>query len=116
MADGNFSFAYFFDPEDSRSNPAIERLREICRKHLSDPFEIQLFDLRQQPDLLDIHGIQATPTLIITKPGGTMHRFVGFSADPETFILAAGMGQTALRMRRDTEAMMAKSSIVEDKT
>lgn len=56
-----------------RSRQAIERLREVCEKHLHGRYELEVIDIYQLPALAEGHQIIATPTLVRLLPTPLRH-------------------------------------------
>jgi len=55
---------------------AIERVRSICEKHLSNRYELEVVDIFQLPALAKNEQIVATPTLIKALPL-PLRRYIG---------------------------------------
>ena len=51
-----------------RSMAAICNVKEICEKHLSNRFHLQVIDIYQQPKMARDQKIVVAPTLIKQKP------------------------------------------------
>lgn len=48
----------------ARSSRAIATIKELCERHFADRYDLEIIDVYQQPDLAQIDGVLATPTLI----------------------------------------------------
>jgi circadian clock protein KaiB len=51
-----------------RSSEAIERIKAVCEDHLPGRYELEVIDVRQQPELAREHQIIVTPTLVKVHP------------------------------------------------
>lgn len=69
-----------------KSLAAIDNLQKICRDHLSDRFEVEVVDLRQQPQLAREHNIVAIPTLVRKLPE-PMHKIIGDLSDTQKVLV-----------------------------
>ena len=58
------------------SQRAIERVRELCEKHLQGRCQLEVIDIYQLPALAKDEQIIATPTLIKVLPA-PLRRFIG---------------------------------------
>lgn len=58
------------------SQRAIERVREVCEKHLQGRYQLEVVDIYQLPALAKDQQIIATPTLIKVLPA-PLRRFIG---------------------------------------
>ncbi len=58
------------------SRRAIENARALCRDHLEDQYDLEVYDIYQMPALAKDHQIIAAPTLIKVLPT-PLRRFVG---------------------------------------
>ena len=52
----------------SRSQRAIDNLKNICERHLAGRYRIEVVDLHQSPGLAHDEQIIATPTLLRVRP------------------------------------------------
>lgn len=81
----------------SRSMRAVQNVRNICKKHLADRYELQVVDLYQQPNLAREEQVFAAPTLVKQLPL-PLRRLVGDMSN-ERRVLGGldltGDGQTA---------------------
>lgn len=66
--EGRYVFMLFISGMSIRSTTAIENLRIICDNYLAGNFELEIIDIRQDPDLALEHNILATPTLLKISP------------------------------------------------
>lgn len=58
------------------SQKAITRIQEICRRHLSGRYTLEIIDIYQQPSLAKKRQIIAVPTLVRELPP-PLRRFIG---------------------------------------
>lgn len=54
--------------ETEKSRRAIEKLKEICEEHLKGQYEIEVIDLRKNPQLAAGDQIFAIPTVVRKLP------------------------------------------------
>lgn len=52
-----------------RSTRAIEVVREICERHLTGQYDLEIIDVYQQPSRIGTDQIVAIPTLVREEPG-----------------------------------------------
>jgi circadian clock protein KaiB len=107
-ADDNYHLVLYIDSAKPKSTLISERLRQLCRKHLTDPYQLEIIDLRENPVLLEQQRIIAVPTLDVTTPHSPKQRFVGDLSTSEEFIIAVGMFQDAEEMKRYASEMGKK--------
>lgn len=69
---------------------AIANLRGICEKFLRDNYELNIVDLRQQPELCNCDNLVAAPTLIKEAPGPEQ-RIVGDMSDTKSVLACLGL-------------------------
>jgi circadian clock protein KaiB len=98
--DDNYHLVLYIDSAKAKSTLISERLRQLCRKHLTDPYRLEIIDLRESPELLEEQRIIAVPTLDVSTPHSPKQRFVGDLSTSEEFIIAVGMFQDAEEMKR----------------
>jgi circadian clock protein KaiB len=51
-----------------KSVAAIRNLERMCEEHMPGQYEVEVIDLRQQPQLAREHNIVAIPTLVRSLP------------------------------------------------
>ena len=61
-------FMLFVSGMSVKSGHAIENLRKICDKYLTDNYELEIIDISRDTEQAVIHQIVAIPTLIRTDP------------------------------------------------
>ncbi len=59
-----------------RSSDALSRIKALCEEHLQGRYELEVIDIRQQPELAQENQIVVTPTLIKVLPP-PLRRLVG---------------------------------------
>lgn len=64
---------------------AVEQVRRVCDKHLSEVYELEVIDIHQLPALARGHQIVATPTLIRLLPA-PLRRTIGNLSDERLVI------------------------------
>jgi circadian clock protein KaiB len=67
-ADPEYLLRLFVSGFTSRSQRAIDNLRNICERHLAGRYRIEVIDLYQSPGLARDEQIIATPTLLKVRP------------------------------------------------
>jgi circadian clock protein KaiB len=53
----------------ARSMVAINNLRNICNKHFQNPYDLEIIDIYQHPEIAGKAQIIAAPTLVKLAPG-----------------------------------------------
>ena len=51
-----------------RSRRTVENLQRICSEHLQEPFDLEIIDIYQQPELASVDHVVAAPTLLKIAP------------------------------------------------
>jgi circadian clock protein KaiB len=69
-----------------RSSRAIANIKDICEEYLKGRYDLQVFDMYQQPALAEGHQIVAVPTLIRKLPA-PLRRFIGDLSDRERVLI-----------------------------
>lgn len=69
-----------------RSEQAIENLRQICEKELTNKYKLIVTDVLEHPWLAEDEKIIATPTLIKVLPP-PMRRIIGDLSDSDKVLL-----------------------------
>lgn len=59
-----------------RSTEAISNIKKICEEHLAGQYDLQVFDIYQQPELTTRQQIIAAPTLVKESPS-PLRRLIG---------------------------------------
>jgi hypothetical protein len=103
--DDKYHLVLYIDTAKPKFSVISERLRGICKKYLSNPYELEVIDLRANPRLFELRRIIAVPTLDVTTPQSQQHRFVGDLSVSESFIMAIGMFHDAEEMKRNAAQM-----------
>lgn len=73
--------------ETPKSLAAISNLRRICSEHFAEQYEIEVIDLRLNPQLAREHGIVAIPTLVRELPT-PIRKIIGSLSDTEKVLVA----------------------------
>jgi len=69
-----------------RSSQAIARLRALCEEHLPGRYDLEVFDLYQQPGLAQAAQIIAAPTLVKELPP-PVRRLIGDLSDEQRVLV-----------------------------
>jgi len=80
VTDEKYVLTLFVTGSTPKSLRAIANLRSICQEHLLGRYELQVFDLYQQPELAKEHKLVAAPTLIKSLPE-PIRRVIGDMSD-----------------------------------
>ncbi|MCF8029459.1 MAG: circadian clock KaiB family protein [Desulfohalobiaceae bacterium] len=72
----------FVSGSTSRSQQAIQNLRQICEEHLQGQYELEVIDLAQDPGQARQHQILAVPTLLKELPP-PLRKIVGDLSEKE---------------------------------
>ena len=70
----------------SKSEVAIQNLRQICEQELRGQYELQVIDVLEHPQLAEDEKILATPTLIKRLPP-PLRRVIGDLSDKDKVLL-----------------------------
>jgi circadian clock protein KaiB len=71
----------------ARSMVAISNLHTICDKHLHDPYDLEVIDIYQHPEMAGKAQIIAAPTLVKLAPGPVC-RVIGDLSNEEKVLFA----------------------------
>ena len=63
-ARAEFHLRLFVTGSTSRSQQAIQNIRQICEEHLQGRYELEIIDISQDPNQAREHQILAVPTLL----------------------------------------------------
>ena len=74
----------------ARSVRAIEAILQVCEQYLFDRFELQVIDIRQQPEMAQREQLIAAPTLIRHWPL-PVRRLVGDMSQRERVLAGLGL-------------------------
>lgn len=69
-----------------KSIAAIANLERICAEHLAGQYEVEVVDLRQNPQLAREHSIVAIPTLVRELPV-PIRKIIGDLSDTEKLLV-----------------------------
>lgn len=69
-----------------KSLAAIRNLERICAEHMPGRYEVEVVDLRQQPQLAREHNIVAIPTLVRALPV-PVQKIIGDLSDQEKVLV-----------------------------
>jgi circadian clock protein KaiB len=75
-----FSFKLFIAGSNPKSSLALQNLNELCEQYLPGQYILEVIDLLLHPELAELHGILAIPTLVKTDPE-PMKRLIGILSD-----------------------------------
>lgn len=73
-----------------RSTLAISSLRALCEEHLDGRYQLEVFDLYQQPELARRAQLLAAPTLVKELPL-PVRRLIGDLSDQRHVLLGLGL-------------------------
>lgn len=77
-----FHLRLFVTGNTSRSQQAIQNLKQICEKHLQGRYEIEVIDVSKDPVQARQHQILAVPTLLKELPP-PLRKIVGDLSEKE---------------------------------
>jgi circadian clock protein KaiB len=81
-----FVFSLFIAGMTPRSRRAVDNITRLCERHLAGRYELQVFDIYQQPELAEAEQLIAAPTLIKTLPL-PLRRFIGDLSDTDRVLV-----------------------------
>jgi circadian clock protein KaiB len=73
-----------------RSTEAIRNIKQICEEHLAGQYDLQVFDIYQQPEVTSAQQILAAPTLVKESPG-PLRRLIGNLSDTKHILQRLGL-------------------------
>jgi len=88
-----YSLRLFVCGHTHRSAASIRNLRRVCDEHLPGRFELEVIDIRQQPELAKEAQILASPTLVKESPL-PRHRLIGDLSDETAVLAGLGIDET----------------------
>jgi circadian clock protein KaiB len=91
LKNGKYILQLYIAGTTPRSTRAVVNIKEICDAKLKHRYNLEVFDVYQQPALAKEEQIIAAPTLVKRLPL-PMRRFIGDMSD--TKCLLAGLGLT----------------------
>ena len=74
------------------STKAVRRLRDLCDRHFSDGYDLEIIDIYQQPELVASRGVLAVPTLIKELPL-PVRVLIGDFTNEARVLAALGLGE-----------------------
>lgn len=72
--------------ETPKSVAAIRNLKQMCEENMKGAYEIEVIDLRKQPQLAREHNIVAIPTLVRSLPV-PVQKIIGDLSDKEKVLV-----------------------------
>ena len=81
-AGSSFYLRLFVTGSTSRSQQAIQNIRQICEEHLQGQYELEIIDVAQDPGQAREHQILAVPTLLKELPP-PLRKIVGDLSEKE---------------------------------
>ena len=73
-----------------RSTEAIRNIKLICEKYLPGQYDLEVFDIYQQPEVTSAQQILAAPTLVKESPH-PLRRLIGDLSDTERILQRLGV-------------------------
>lgn len=102
---GKYQFSLYIDSKKLKCSDVADRLHQLCQQYLPSFYTIEVIDLREDQLLMEQLHIIAVPTLDVTTPQSTTHRFVGDISQTEIFIVALDMSRRADEMTQQAGEM-----------
>jgi circadian clock protein KaiB len=87
-----YTFRLYVAGHTARSALSILNLRRFCKEHLAGMSEIEVIDIRQQPELAREAQILASPTLVKQTPPPSQ-RFIGDLSNEGEVLAGLGITQ-----------------------
>ncbi|MDB5287782.1 MAG: circadian clock protein KaiB [Mucilaginibacter sp.] len=69
---------------------AVENLKTLCEKHLTNRYKLEIIDIHQQKELAENENVIALP-LLIKKSPGPERRMVGDMSDTKRVLKGLGL-------------------------
>lgn len=82
-----FVFKLFLTGGNPNHAQACEGLRRLCEEHLRGRYELQVIDIKENPEVAEEENILATPTLLKVSPK-PMRRLLGDLSAAKTVLEA----------------------------
>ena len=73
-----------------RSTEAISNIKKICEEYMPGHYDLEVFDIYQQPELTSAQQIIAAPTLVKESPG-PLRRLIGNLSDTRRILQHLGI-------------------------
>jgi circadian clock protein KaiB len=70
-----------------RSTRAITNIKHICEEHLTGRYDLEIYDLYQQPHLAQPNNVIAAPTLVRSQPE-PIRRVIGDLSDEDKVLIS----------------------------
>jgi circadian clock protein KaiB len=84
--DGKYILKLYVTGMTPNSVRAVENLRKICEEHLQGKYDLEVFDIYQQPELARSEQIIAAPTLVKKLPL-PLRKFIGGLSETEKVLV-----------------------------
>ncbi|MEI7475505.1 MAG: circadian clock KaiB family protein [bacterium] len=88
--ENKYIFKLYVYGHSSECDLALYNLKNICKKHLNNNYEIQLIDIEEYPNQSEEARLIALPTLIKESPS-PIRRIIGNLEDEEKVLLKLGL-------------------------
>src|SRR5262245_28806910 len=82
---GRYVFRLYVAGMTQRSTEAIANLGALCRQYLAGHYDLEVIDVRKNPELARKEQLLATPVLVKTLPL-PVQRFIGNLADEQKIL------------------------------
>jgi circadian clock protein KaiB len=79
--------------DNRRSALAVENLQDICNNYLHKDFCIDIFDIKENPELMAENKIAVAPTVIKRRPLPEKF-FIGDMSDTDSVLMGLGLRPT----------------------
>jgi circadian clock protein KaiB len=97
---GKYIFQIFITGNTPRSEIALANLQRMCQHYLTEPWEITVVDVLEQPQLAEEAKILATPTLLKVSPP-PVRKVIGDLTDVERVLAGLGLYAATARTKGD---------------
>jgi len=88
---GRLRLTLFVSGASPRSAMAVRRLRDLCDRHATSGYDLEIVDIFQQPEVVYARGVLALPTLIKELPL-PVQVLIGDFTDESRVLAALGLG------------------------
>jgi circadian clock protein KaiB len=93
-ADANYVLKLYVCGSSPRSTRAIANIKHICEEHLVGRYDLEVYDLYQQPDLAQPNNVIAAPTLVRSHPE-PIRRVIGDLSDEDKVLITLDIRSAA---------------------
>jgi circadian clock protein KaiB len=95
----DYQLRLFVAGHTQKSVRAVQNITRLCEQHLHGRYELEVFDLYQQPELAAEHQLVAAPTLVKVLPSPP-RKMIGDLSDSGRVLAGLGIVARGSRVHR----------------